>query len=133
MLTPKIKRLLDFIIERTATSGGVCPSYLEMMVGLDLKSKASIHRMIGELEERGYVRRIPHGKRRIEVVRKPGALMDAVAFVAAAKAYLPSDQFLDIVALANGHPGAMSSSERAVEATRKLLDSAGRDQRMEVL
>jgi len=62
MLTPKQKELLMFIHERLKETG-VPPSFDEMKEALDLKSKSGIHRLITALEERGFVRRLPHRAR----------------------------------------------------------------------
>ena len=62
MLTSKQKELLMFIHERLKETG-VPPSFDEMKEALDLKSKSGIHRLITALEERGFVRRLPHRAR----------------------------------------------------------------------
>ena len=62
MLTTKQKELLMFIHERLKETG-VPPSFDEMKEALDLKSKSGIHRLITALEERGFVRRLPHRAR----------------------------------------------------------------------
>ena len=59
MLTKKQSELLMFINERLKESG-VSPSFDEMKEALNLKSKAGIHRLITALEERGFIRRLPH-------------------------------------------------------------------------
>lgn len=73
MLTRKQQELLLFIHERLAI-GGVSPSFDEMKEALKLKSKSGIHRLIGGLEERGFIRRLPHRARALEVVRLPESL-----------------------------------------------------------
>ncbi len=70
MLTRKQHELLTFIDEHL-TSHGVSPSYDEMKEALNLKSKSGIHRLITGLEERGFIRRLPHKARALEVIRKP--------------------------------------------------------------
>ena len=70
MLTKKQKNLLLFINKRLRSSG-VSPSYEEMKVSLNLKSKSGIHRLISALEERGFIRRLPHKARALEVVKLP--------------------------------------------------------------
>lgn len=59
MLTRKQYELLMFIHGRLQDSG-VSPSFDEMKEALDLKSKSGIHRLITGLEERGFIRRLPH-------------------------------------------------------------------------
>ena len=62
MLTKKQQELLRFIEQRLAADG-VSPSFEEMKAALDLKSKSGIHRLITALEERGFIRRLPHRAR----------------------------------------------------------------------
>ncbi len=70
MLTPKQKELLLFIHERLKETG-VPPSYDEMKEALDLRSKSGIHRLITALEERGFIKRLPHRARALEIIRLP--------------------------------------------------------------
>ncbi len=70
MLTKKQHELLLFINDRLADEG-VPPSFDEMKVALGLRSKSGIHRLITGLEERGFIRRLPHRARALEVVRLP--------------------------------------------------------------
>jgi repressor LexA len=70
MLTRKQHELLMFIHERLKETG-VSPSFDEMKEALDLASKSGIHRLITALEERGFLRRLPHRARALEVVRLP--------------------------------------------------------------
>ena len=72
MLTEKQRELLIFINDRIKESG-VSPSFDEMKEALDLKSKSGIHRLITALEERGFIRRLPHRARALEVLRLPDA------------------------------------------------------------
>ncbi len=74
MLTRKQHELLMFIHERLEKSG-VSPSFDEMKDALDLRSKSGIHRLITGLEERGFIRRLPHRARALEVLRLPDALL----------------------------------------------------------
>lgn len=71
MLTQKQKDLLVFINARLQESG-VPPSFDEMKDALELKSKSGIHRLITALEERGFIRRLPHRARALEVLKMPG-------------------------------------------------------------
>ena len=75
MLTTKQKELLVFIHERLTTTG-VPPSFDEMKEALALKSKSGIHRLITALEERGFIRRLPHRARALEVTRLPENMAD---------------------------------------------------------
>src|SRR3954452_5069298 len=71
MLTRKQHELLVFINQRLRATG-VAPSFDEMKDALNLRSKSGIHRLISGLEERGFVRRLPHRARALEVVKLPG-------------------------------------------------------------
>jgi repressor LexA len=73
MLTRKQLDLLDFI-NRRMQRDGVPPSFDEMRDALDLRSKSGIHRLISALEERGFIRRLAHRARAIEIVRLPESL-----------------------------------------------------------
>ena len=70
MLTKKQRELLLFINHRLAATG-VSPSFDEMKDALNLKSKSGIHRLVSGLEERGFIRRLPHRARALEVVKLP--------------------------------------------------------------
>lgn len=70
MLTKKQKDLLLFIHSRMA-EGDIAPSFDEMREALGLKSKSGIHRLITALVERGYLERLPHRARALEIKRLP--------------------------------------------------------------
>ncbi len=70
MLTRKQHELLLFINGRLGETG-VSPSFEEMKDALDLKSKSGVHRLIGALEERQFLRRLPNRARALEIVRLP--------------------------------------------------------------
>ena len=72
MLTKKQKDLLMFIHTRVQETG-VSPSFEEMKEALDLKSKSGIHRLITALEERGFIRRLAHRARALEILKLPDA------------------------------------------------------------
>ena len=76
MLTKKQHELLQFINHRLADEG-VPPSFDEMKLALGLRSKSGIHRLITGLEERGFIRRLPHRARALEIVRMPKAAPEA--------------------------------------------------------
>lgn len=76
MLTPKQKELLMYIHARLSESG-VPPSFDEMKEALELKSKSGIHRLITALEERGFIRRLPHRARALEIVKLPESMADS--------------------------------------------------------
>ena len=75
MLTRKQHQLLTYI-DNHLNSAGVPPSYDEMRDALGLKSKSGIHRLITGLEERGFIRRLPHKARALEVLKKPQNMID---------------------------------------------------------
>jgi repressor LexA len=70
MLTKKQKNLLIFINEKLKRTG-ISPSYDEMRMSLNLKSKSGIHRLISALEERGFIKKLPHKARALEVIKLP--------------------------------------------------------------
>jgi len=70
MLTKKQKNLLLYI-NKKIRSTGISPSYEEMKDSLNLKSKSGIHRLISALEERGFIRRLAHKARALEVIKLP--------------------------------------------------------------
>ena len=73
MLTRKQLELLDFIRTRMDVDG-VPPSFDEMKKALDLRSKSGIHRLITALEERGFIRRLAHRARALEIIKLPEAM-----------------------------------------------------------
>ena len=74
MLTSKQLELLKFLEEKIGTSG-VAPSFEEMKYALGLRSKSGIHRLICGLEERGFLRKLPHRARSIEILRSSSSLV----------------------------------------------------------
>lgn len=73
MLTKKQVQLLEFIHKRIQRDG-VPPSFDEMKDALDLRSKSGIHRLVTALEERGFIHRLPHRARALEILRLPDSL-----------------------------------------------------------
>lgn len=65
-LTAKARELLAYI-----ASCDLCPTYEEMRAALGVASKSNIYRLLGQLEERGYIYRLPNRTRAIEVLRLP--------------------------------------------------------------
>ncbi|MDE0059339.1 MAG: transcriptional repressor LexA [Defluviicoccus sp.] len=78
MLTPKQYELLAYI-DTFIGQHGVSPSFDEMKEALNLKSKSGIHRLIVALEERGFLRRLPHRARALEVLRRPETMAEGAA------------------------------------------------------
>ncbi len=79
MLTKKQLDLLEFIHTRIQRDG-VPPSFDEMKEALDLRSKSGIHRLITALEERGFIRRLAHRARALEIVKLPDSLQGKRGF-----------------------------------------------------
>lgn len=79
MLTKKQLDLLEFIHKRVQRDG-VPPSFDEMKEALDLRSKSGIHRLITALEERGFIRRLAHRARALEIVKLPDAMQTRTGF-----------------------------------------------------
>jgi repressor LexA len=75
MLTSKQKELLVFINDRLQATG-VPPSFDEMKEALNLQSKSGVHRLIIALEERGFIKRLPHRARAIEIIKLPEAMTE---------------------------------------------------------
>ncbi|HEY4471735.1 MAG TPA: transcriptional repressor LexA [Stellaceae bacterium] len=107
MLTKKQHELLMFINQRLAATG-VAPSFDEMKDALRLRSKSGIHRLISGLEERGFIRRLPHRARALEVVKLPGE--SAVAASAERSRFSPTVIRGDFAAALPGAPVAPDSA-----------------------
>lgn len=86
MLTKKQSELLMFINERLKESG-VSPSFDEMKEALNLRSKSGIHRLITALEERGFIKRLPHRARALDVVKLPENMQSSLG--ASSRSELP--------------------------------------------
>lgn len=117
MLTRKQHELLLFIHDRLG-QGGVSPSFDEMKDALGLKSKSGIHRLITGLEERGFIRRLPHRARALEVVRLPDG-------VDGARARPPRAKFQPNV-IKGDFSGALAGREVAAVADTVQLPLYGR-------
>ncbi|SLN12796.1 transcriptional repressor LexA [Pseudooctadecabacter jejudonensis] len=88
MLTKKQLDLLEFIHKRVQRDG-VPPSFDEMKEALDLRSKSGIHRLITALEERGFIRRLAHRARALEIVKLPEALEAKLGGTSAPSGFAP--------------------------------------------
>ena len=82
MLTPKQHELLAFIHHRLSDTG-ISPSFDEMREALDLKSKSGVHRLIGALEEREFIRRLPNRARALEILKLPEGIAESASDAAA--------------------------------------------------
>jgi repressor LexA len=117
MLTRKQLDLLDFI-NRRMQRDGVPPSFDEMRDALDLRSKSGIHRLISALEERGFIRRLAHRARAIEIVRLPESLGGEAALERASS-------FTPQVIEGDGPAAAPASASRpaaAMEVTAEAVE-----------
>jgi repressor LexA len=114
MLTVKQRELLLFINQRL-TATGVSPSFDEMKDALRLKSKSGIHRLVTGLAERGFIRRLPHRARALEVVKLPE---ESAARATARGSFSPTVIRGDFT---GSLPGAAISSDLEVEAVELPL------------
>lgn len=97
MLTRKQKELLVLIRDRLAAEG-VPPSFDEMKDALGLRSKSGIHRLITGLEERGFIKRLPHRARALEITRMPEGMETKPK--SSKKSRMPSISMPDMAAIA---------------------------------
>lgn len=121
MLTQKQKELLLFIHARMQDEG-VPPSFDEMRDALELKSKSGIHRLITALVERGFIRRLPHRARAIEVIKLPeSSLPQPPSAEPPARGFSPS-----VIAGARRGPGAELPPPHMIEARSASIPVMGR-------
>jgi repressor LexA len=102
MLTRKQKELLLLIRDRLAIEG-VPPSFDEMKDALGLKSKSGIHRLISGLEERGFIKRLPHRARALEIIRMPEGAEGKIVKLAPRKPRLPETALPSAATIAAMH------------------------------
>ena len=119
MLTRKQKELLLLIRDRLAADG-VPPSFDEMKDALGLKSKSGIHRLITGLEERGFIKRLPHRARALEITRMPEGGDDKAAPKVEAKSSLRKSRSSAAM------PGISSTMSAAIAAQSISLPLYGR-------
>ena len=144
MLTRKQYDLLHFIHQRLQRDG-VPPSFDEMKHALDLRSKSGIHRLITALEERGFIRRLPHRARAIEIARLPESLEASAGFKPAVvegnRPARPADLGVEAASvelpvmgrIAAGTPiEAIQHVSHNVAVPAAMLSSAGRHYALEV-
>ena len=117
MLTKKQKDLLLFIHSRVQETG-VSPSFDEMKDALELKSKSGIHRLITALEERGFIRRLAHRARALEILKLPEGMQSSANEVASAQAKS------NVVSLADA--ALKSSSEASSDPSSMTVPVMGR-------
>ncbi len=112
MLTRKQYELLVYL-DKQLRKNGISPSFDEMKDALGLKSKSGIHRLITGLEERGFIHRLPHRARAIEILRLPDNMEDAgqkPARASAGKGFAPNVIKGDFAI-----PGAQAAETEAVQ------------------
>ena len=68
MLTKKQKELFVYL-NNYISSNEISPSFEEMKNAVNLKSKSGIHRLITSLEQRGYIKRLKHKARAMEITK----------------------------------------------------------------
>ena len=68
MLTKKQKELFDYLSNYIAKNS-ISPSFEEMKNAVNLKSKSGIHRLITSLEQRGFIKRLKHKARAMEITK----------------------------------------------------------------
>ena len=69
MLTKKQKELFVYL-RNYISSNDISPSFEEMKNAVNLKSKSGIHRLITSLEQRGYIKRLKHKARAMEITKE---------------------------------------------------------------
>jgi SOS-response transcriptional repressor LexA len=104
MLTKSQRRLFDFIVKYTDENNDMAPTFQEMTTGIGHLSKSHVHRLLGALEERGFIRRIPNRARAIEVLKR-----------------LDSDNPVELARL------HLASAKRALEGVEKGVHAAHLD------
>jgi repressor LexA len=124
MLTKKQHELLMFINRRLAQDG-VSPSFEEMKDALGLKSKSGIHRLISGLEERGFIRRLPHRARALEVMKRPEEMAVGNATEASEEALAGRSSFSPKV-IRGDFKSALPGAPAAAEAEAVELPLYGR-------
>jgi len=117
MLTTRQAELFSFLAGYSAKHG-VMPGYDQMAEALDLRSKASVHRMIECLIERGYLRRMPKRARALEIIRHPSHLQCP---------HCGEDIHLETLAIPHGQSArdglSAPAPERAVAGTNSMVPS----------
>ncbi|WP_169545574.1 transcriptional repressor LexA [Sneathiella aquimaris] len=114
MLTKKQHELLMYI-HTYLEQKGVCPSFDEMKEALDLKSKSGIHRLITGLTERGFIRRLPHRARALEILKLPDAVLP-VGISKRTSRISPASEF-NVVQANFGHKPQIGSGSDSTSAS----------------
>jgi repressor LexA len=69
MLTPRQLKLFKFLIEYKKKHE-VMPKFDEMLEHMNVKSKNTIHHMLGYIEWKGYIKRYPAHARAIQILKE---------------------------------------------------------------
>lgn len=126
MLTKKQYELL-VLIDQRIKEAGVPPSFDEMKDALGLKSKSGIHRLISGLEERGFIRRLAHRARALEVLKMPENIERARDADTAHAPQTPQDQPANVIRGAFGaKPQAAHTGSHGASAGGAELPMLGR-------
>ena len=125
MLTKKQYELLMFINRRLAQDG-VSPSFEEMKDALGLKSKSGIHRLISGLEERGFIRRLAHRARALEVMKRPEEMAIGGAAAEASEEPLAGRSRFSPKVIRGDFKAALPGAPAAAEAEAVELPLYGR-------
>ncbi len=125
MLTRKQHELLLFI-HRHLGEHGVSPSFDEMKDALGLKSKSGIHRLITALVERGFIHRLPHRARAVEVLRLPQDLGPAAVPIVATGSAAPSAPGFAPRIIEGDFSAALPGARAAAESDALQLPLYGR-------
>lgn len=129
MLTKRQCQLLRFVSEYV-TATGVCPSFDEIKDALDLKSKSGIHRLVSELEERGFIRRLPHRARAIEILRLPDDMETQIQLRNKSLSYGAGAAALQLLYTINVHQNEVPNN--VLRVARTLTEAIQREQDGEV-
>ncbi len=135
MLTKKQLDLLDFINKRVQRDG-VPPSFDEMKEALDLRSKSGIHRLITALEERGFIRRLAHKARALEIIKLPDSLHQESAEIVEFPTHSPQNSVTELPMMgriAAGVPiAAIAHASHNVSVPPEMLRRGGTHYALEV-
>lgn len=121
MLTKKQHQLLLFIRDRMQRDG-VAPSFDEMKEALKLRSKSGIHRLIMALEERGFLRRLPHRARALEVLKIPEGGMGGVSGGPSVPSAVPAPAKFTPHVITGNFSGAMHGAAVKSHAPQESID-----------
>ena len=116
MLTKKQKELFVYLRDYIS-SNDISPSFEEMKNAVNLKSKSGIHRLITSLEQRGYIKRLKHKARAMEITKE---LQNNSSIVTSSE-----NSFLNIPLVGSIAAGeaieAINSSESMISVPKSLV------------